>query len=66
MSQRCCVQPGCGHRCSANERCIPDDLYWKILTPDNVYSRTVGGERALTTGWVGAYHCRNLTMNSRK
>ncbi|WKX89045.1 hypothetical protein Q1695_008583 [Nippostrongylus brasiliensis] len=26
LSQRCCVNNGCGQRCSANERCIPDDL----------------------------------------
>ncbi|VDO72471.1 unnamed protein product [Haemonchus placei] len=26
VSQRCCVHPGCGQRCSSNERCIPDDL----------------------------------------
>ncbi|KIH54920.1 hypothetical protein ANCDUO_14931, partial [Ancylostoma duodenale] len=38
MSQRCCVQPGCGHRCSANERCIPDDLncWWRTCSDNGM------------------------------
>ncbi|KAK5967874.1 hypothetical protein GCK32_013880 [Trichostrongylus colubriformis] len=36
ISQRCCVHPGCGQRCSANERCIPDDLNcWWRTCPGN-------------------------------
>ncbi|EYC25350.1 hypothetical protein Y032_0012g1837 [Ancylostoma ceylanicum] len=38
VSQRCCVQPGCGHRCSANERCIPDDLncWWRTCSDNGM------------------------------
>ncbi|KHJ95662.1 hypothetical protein OESDEN_04391, partial [Oesophagostomum dentatum] len=36
LSQRCCIHAGCGQRCSANERCIPDDLNcWWRSCPDN-------------------------------
>ncbi|XGW21495.1 hypothetical protein V3C99_004451 [Haemonchus contortus] len=36
VSQRCCVHPGCGQRCSSNERCIPDDLNcWWRTCPGN-------------------------------